>query len=213
MSVPDLSVVIPARDAADTIEAAVGSVLASADRLLEVIVVDDGSRDDGASRAAALDPRVSVLRTEGRGAAAARNAGLATARGAHVGFLDADDLWVAGTPDPRRSALAGTPDAIAVGLTQLTSGGVAAGDPFVLWSFGAALAARATWNALGPFDERLTRGEDVEWFLRARDAGTAIVTVAAVVQHYERRAGTLSADASAGLLAGLRATIVRRGAA
>ncbi len=213
MSGPDLSVVVPARDASATIEAAVGSVLASADGLLEVIVVDDGSRDDGGSRAAALDPRVHVVTTAGEGPAAARNAGLAAAQGALVGFLDADDLWAAGRPDPRRAVLAGAPEAIALGLTQLTSAGSPTGDPFVLWSFGAALAARSTWRALSPFDERLTRGEDVEWFLRARDAGARIVTVDAVVQEYARRPGSLSSDPSAGLLAGLRATIERRGAA
>ena len=209
MSAPDLSVVIPARDAAPTIEAAVRSVLASADGLLEVIVVDDGSRDDGGTRAAALDPRVRVLARGGDGAAAARNAGLAAARGALVGFLDADDEWLGGRPDPRRAAPAGDPGAVALGLTQLASGG----EPFALRSFGAALAAPSTWRALGPFDERLKRGEDVEWFLRAQDAGTRVITVYAVVQRYHRRPGTLSADPSAGLLAGLHAAIERRGAA
>lgn len=213
MTAPDLTVVIPARDAALTIEAAVASVLASADGLLEVVIVDDGSRDDGAALAAALDPRVRVLRTPGRGPAAARNAGLDAARGALVAFLDADDRWVAGRPDPRRALLAGAPDAVVLGLTQLTRGGVPADEPFVLWSFGAALARRATWARRGPIDERLARGEDVEWFLRARDAGTQVLTADAVVLHYERREGSLSEDPSTGLLAGLRATIERRGAA
>lgn len=86
-----VSVVIPAFDAAGTIAQAVCSVLAE-DIVGEVIVVLDGP-DDILRRAVPADRRVQLIVTpETRGAPAARNRGLAAARGAFTLFLDADDV-------------------------------------------------------------------------------------------------------------------------
>ena len=88
------SVIVPCRNAADTVEKAIAGPLASPLRELEVIAVDDGSADGTAAvleRIAASDPRVRVLASGGRGVSAARNAGLDAARGEFVFFLDADD--------------------------------------------------------------------------------------------------------------------------
>jgi len=103
-----LSVVIPAHDAAGTIEAALRSVFAQRLQPDEVIVVDDGSSDVTATLAAAVDPRVQVVRRGPHGQAdavgrseasgpsgplGARNAGVAASHGEWVAFLDADDQW------------------------------------------------------------------------------------------------------------------------
>ena len=92
----DLTVVMPLHNAAPWVGDAIASVLANADGLLELIVVDDGSTDDGAAIAERFGPPVRVVRQPMPGPSAARNAGIAQARGTLVGFLDADDLWVAG---------------------------------------------------------------------------------------------------------------------
>jgi len=93
--VPDVSVVIPTKDRWPFLRLTLQSVLAQRGVSLEVIVVDDGSRDETPARLAALDdPRVRVRRNErSRGDAVARNVGIGDAQGAWVALLDDDDLW------------------------------------------------------------------------------------------------------------------------
>lgn len=92
---PRVSVLVPARDAADTIEAALESVLATPAVPLELLVVDDGSSDgtrDVVGGVASRDGRVHLLTSDGRGIAAALNQGLAACRGEYVARMDADDV-------------------------------------------------------------------------------------------------------------------------
>lgn len=95
---PAISVILPTRNRAGLLPRAIGSVLAQRFRDLELIVVDDASSDDTPALLAQLDdPRLRVLRRErNSGAAAARNAGLALARGRYVAFQDDDDFWLLG---------------------------------------------------------------------------------------------------------------------
>ena len=91
---PLLSVVIPAYNVEPFIEAAVRSALAQTLEDLEVIVVDDGSKDATAARVEQIaDPRLRQIRQRNAGLAGARNSGIKAARGRYVGFLDGDDLW------------------------------------------------------------------------------------------------------------------------
>lgn len=93
---PLVSVVIPTRDRPALLARAIASVQAQTVSDLEVIVVDDGSTTDVSTVApAAGDLRLRYRRHPApRGAAAARNTGLAAARGAFVAFLDDDDVWL-----------------------------------------------------------------------------------------------------------------------
>jgi glycosyltransferase involved in cell wall biosynthesis len=85
---PLVSAIVPAYNAASTLAACLAALLASDYSALEVIVVDDGSTDGTVE--VASRPGVRVVRQPNRGAAAARNAGAAVARGEHFYFLDAD---------------------------------------------------------------------------------------------------------------------------
>jgi len=94
VSTPNVSVVVPAYNAAATLVATVQSVLDQTFTELEVLIVDDGSSDQTYSLARSLDDgRVEVIQQENRGVAAARNTGIKEARGNYIAFLDADDLW------------------------------------------------------------------------------------------------------------------------
>ena len=91
---PRISVVIPTYNRAHTVGGAIRSVLEQELRALECIVVDDGSTDGTAAVVDAIgDARVRYLPRTHAGVAAARNAGVGTARADLVAFLDSDDLW------------------------------------------------------------------------------------------------------------------------
>ncbi|MGO4569785.1 glycosyltransferase family 2 protein [Rhizobium sp. 2YAF20] len=91
-----VSVIIPAHNAQDTIDETLRSVRSQSHRALEIVVVDDGSRDQTIAIARhhmAIDPRVRLIEQANAGVAAARNTGWRAARSDLIAFVDADDLW------------------------------------------------------------------------------------------------------------------------
>lgn len=99
MTAPDVeplvSIIMPAYDVEAYVERAVACVLHQTYRDFELIVVDDGSHDGTPAildRLARLDPRIIVVHKQNGGAPAARNDGIAMARGRYAWFVDADDL-------------------------------------------------------------------------------------------------------------------------
>jgi glycosyltransferase involved in cell wall biosynthesis len=93
---PAVSVIMPARDCLRWLPRSTASVLTQSRRDLELIVLDDASRDgswEWLQTAAAGDPRLRPVRLAGVGASRARNHALPLARAELVAFLDADDSW------------------------------------------------------------------------------------------------------------------------
>ncbi|AZO60065.1 MAG: glycosyltransferase [Mesorhizobium sp.] len=118
----DITVVIPARNAAATIEAAVGSLASDRAVIREILLVDDGSDDQTAAMARQSAHRhglpLDVVGVQLRRAGAARNVGLERASGTSIFFLDADDEVMPGSLSRLSAALAGRPCAgLAVGAS------------------------------------------------------------------------------------------------
>ena len=94
---PCVSIIVPCHNAAPYLKECLDSLLAQTLREIEIICIDDGSRDETADilrEFAAKDARVRPIFFEkNRGVSCARNAGLAAAQGECIGFCDADD-WV-----------------------------------------------------------------------------------------------------------------------
>ncbi|HEY9670899.1 MAG TPA: glycosyltransferase [Waterburya sp.] len=101
---PTISVVIPTYNAERTILDTVASVQQQTFSDFEIIVIDDGSKDQTLERLNTIkDPRLKVFPYENGGVSVARNRGLAQATGEYISFLDHDDLW---TPDKLELQLA-----------------------------------------------------------------------------------------------------------
>jgi glycosyltransferase involved in cell wall biosynthesis len=115
---PRISVLLPARDAARTVRAALVSILRQTERDLRVLCVDDGSRDGTAEildRLASRDRRVEVVRGPGEGIARALSLALARCDGELVARMDADDLAHPQRLERQRAALEADPSLAAVG--------------------------------------------------------------------------------------------------
>ena len=96
MAPPRVSAIIPTYQRPADLRLALASVVAQTypAEALEIIVVDDGSADDGAARVCAeLGERVRYLKKPNGGVSAARNHGMAAATGAYLALLDDDDEW------------------------------------------------------------------------------------------------------------------------
>jgi GT2 family glycosyltransferase len=108
---PFFSVVIPVYNRAGALRDALCSVLAQSEQDFEIVVVDDGSRDDPKAVIDALDdPRIHYIRQANGGGGAARNTGIARASGAYIAFLDSDDTFLPHHLAAARKLLAGTAD-------------------------------------------------------------------------------------------------------
>jgi glycosyltransferase involved in cell wall biosynthesis len=218
-SLPAFSVVMAAYNSAPTIGQAIESVRSQTRSDWELLVVDDGSRDETADIAEAVaDPRVRVVRTAGnRGPAAARNRGISLARAPLVCTLDSDDLWLPHYLDTMARTLDSNP-AAAVACTdawvlEQTTGRVrkksamAFLDPpeplpddtetFLAellrrnFVYNSVTARRDSLRAVGGYDERLWIGEDWELWLRLAAAGFRFVRVPRLLAVYRQRADSL----------------------
>lgn len=182
-----VSLVIPTFNRASLLREAALSALQQGPAVTEVLVCDDGSTDDTpavCATLAALDSRVVVSRTPvNHGAPAARNRGLALARGEYVMFVDSDDVLAEEGLAPLVQTLRGSPEPdYAYGLVVRTDEALRplAGHPPVGAEFGPAPSEVAGYHwhtmgavyrktflqGLGGWDEALTGSQD--WELQAR---------------------------------------------
>jgi len=91
---PLVSAVIPTYNRASVVTEAIDSILQQTYSRVEVIVVDDGSTDETREVLSKYGDRITVIYQENSGPSAARNRGIAAAKGEFIGFLDSDDVWL-----------------------------------------------------------------------------------------------------------------------
>ena len=209
-SAPEVSVIVPCYNAAETLPATLASIQAQTHRTWEAVCVDDASTDETPvvlAAAAAANSRIRVVPVPHGGVAAARNAGVALAQAPHLLFLDADDvLRPAALATLLRAAQRAGPLALAAGGYELLD---QAGRTLNIYHFptpGACdldallrgnqlppttLVPRAVLGA-APFDAALPTCEDWDLWLRLAHEGVGCATVPRVVYGFRLRHGSLT---------------------
>jgi glycosyltransferase involved in cell wall biosynthesis len=192
---PLVSVVIPVFNGERFLREAVQSVLDQKYSPVEIIVVDDGSTDGTATVARSLET-VRYLYQTNQGPAAARNRGIEQAKGSLIAFADADDLWPSGKLELQLPYLISDPEIdIVLGriqqvlLSETVDGPTQAtefGETGFSVNLGSAVIRTSVFERVGLFDETMRYSEDVDWFMRARESGAAIVTIDAVTLFYRQ---------------------------
>lgn len=220
-----ISCILPVYNGERFLREAVESVLDQEQGDLELIVVDDGSTDRSLEVLARFGGRLKVFRQDHRGCAAARNLGLKEATGSFVAFQDADDLWMPGKLEMQKARFRARPDLeLCVGLIQnfwmeevAEEGRAYAGqrfaEPVPGFVLPTMLARRSLFDRVGVFNEKLWRGSDTEWFLRAREAGVVDEAPQQLVVKRRLHSGNLTRGDLANrdtLLASMKASLDRR---
>jgi len=209
---PLVSVVIPAYNAAAYLEDALGSVAAQGYEPIEAIVVDDGSSDGTCEVARCFQPPVTLIAQAHAGPGAARNAGVAAARGEFLAFLDADDLWTASSLALRLTALEQRGLDLIYGQAIEFGGGMASPPQAALLA-GTALLRTASFHRVGWFRTDLRVGEFIDWCARAREAGLRMEALAEAVLRrriHGSNLGVREREARADYLEVVRAALERR---
>jgi glycosyltransferase involved in cell wall biosynthesis len=207
MSRPLVTIVIPCFNAEGTVAAAISSALRQSYEAIEIVVVDDGSTDGSLNIVRSYGRAVRCHSGPNRGGAAARNTGVAAARGEFVQFLDADDELDSRCVEEKLEAHQLQPD-VSPCCDWLRHGldGVVSpqrphikGDPVVAVVEGQILISsplhrRVDLLNVGGFDPDLPCGQEKDLHLRLACAGIRFDRVPKALFTVRRRRGSVSDD-------------------
>jgi glycosyltransferase involved in cell wall biosynthesis len=208
----EFSVVVPTYNRLNFLTKAIESIRDQTYDGYEIIVVDDGSTDGTPDYLATAGNDVKWLRQENKGPAAARNLGAAKASGSYIAFLDSDDVWLPWVlatvhevilqhKEPslicvRTMEFEGSMPDIARDELMVESFhdflGTSCGPSYV--AGGAFLIKRCVFERIGGFDEDMTAGEDVDFFLRAGLESSFVRIVSPIMLAYRRHMTNVSAS-------------------
>jgi glycosyltransferase involved in cell wall biosynthesis len=202
-SLPAVSVILPVRNGAAYLQAALESVAAQTHRPLEVLVLDDHSTDATGVIAGRFtqDGVQYIPNPPCSGAAALRNLGVSLARGELLAFHAHDDLWEPEKLRIQAAFLRDRPE-ILFCITQvrcfvdpgqepprgLARERIGVAVPGYLPE--ALMARRAAFDRVGLFDTTMKQGEDTEWYARAQDFGVPMAVLPDCLLHKRLHATT-----------------------
>jgi glycosyltransferase involved in cell wall biosynthesis len=186
----EISVILPLYNGAPYLSDCLNSIASQTRPPFEVIVVDDGSTDDGKGIVDQFNS-VRYFRIDHGGVAAARNFGLTQATGNWIAFIDQDDFW---TPESLESRMSfGISSKIIIGKQQWFLDGLESLPPWVKkhqvddvldgYLLGCALIHRDLFEQFSVFDTSLRFCSDFDWFFRLKDAGVIFYQVDKIVLH------------------------------
>lgn len=209
---PLVSVVIPTKDRAAVVGAAIDSVVSQNYEHWELLIVDDGSNDGSDAVFAAFtdDPRVRVLHHEtARGVAAARNTGLAHATGDYIAYLDSDNTWRPDFLELMVAFMTSGGHRVGYAMSALTEAGgeeraIYRGMPFHREALKernyidciVLVHERSLLDEVGTFDETLRRNVDWDLFIRLADAAefAFLPVIATEYDVWETRTDRITTD-------------------
>lgn len=220
---PEISIIIPVYNGEKYLAETLQSILSQTFSSYEIIIVDDGSTDGTRSVLRNFEPKIRFFSQAHAGISAARNRGLAEARGKWIAFLDADDLFMPEKLERQRRAFQTIPDLdlCMTGVEQFLSPDIAANRslPFPAPVLPGCLpstvmVSRAALDRVGGFDTACTVAEFMNWYLRALEIKLKIHTLPEVLvrrrihqtNHVARRADLVPAE----YLRELKASMLRR---
>jgi len=188
------SVVIPAFNAADTIEETIRSVLAQTIQPEQIIVVDDGSTDGTGDVARRLSSIVLIVRQDNKGVGGATTTGLSIVETPLVATLDADDLWLPHKMVLQIEHLRLQPECQGVFCFLRTFGkGRERGEAEPGWSRTTMLIrTKAALRVGAVIDPPGGRGDMIDWIARAREMGLRFDMIEEVLALRRIRPGSLS---------------------
>ncbi|GGC97052.1 glycosyltransferase family 2 protein [Undibacterium terreum] len=208
-NVYEVSVIIPAFNAAQTIARAIESVRIQNMDAMEIIVIDDGSADDTYEVAKSLVRPTEIFHVlkmpKNGGVSAARNMGIRHAKGKFLAFLDADDIWLPGKlkqqvaaikQDPLITLVSCNSKLISEAGEHLKEGhvnrppveGDEAWKTLLIYNFlptPTVLTYRKLVLQLGGFDESLAVGEDLDLWIRLAMLGKIRVLKDILINYYD----------------------------
>ncbi|HVR39053.1 MAG TPA: glycosyltransferase family 2 protein [Thermoanaerobaculia bacterium] len=205
-STPQVTIIMPVYNRAAMVREAIDSALAvSREIAIEIVVVDDASTDDTWAVLQAIgDPRVRPVRVERNGGqSAARNHGLAHARGAFVKFLDSDDLLIAEHLPLELRAIEGNDIAVSGWIEERVQREEFAAPEFheiiddvlagrAVPTSAALYVRRDDWR----WDPQLRKLDDWDFFCQAALGATRIATVSGAAYVWRHHEGTRATDAT-----------------
>jgi glycosyltransferase involved in cell wall biosynthesis len=196
---PSIAAIVPVRNGGALLAPSLESIRAQNYAPLEIAIVDDASTDGTRDYLRGLNgfcPH--LIELDGRGPAAARNAGIQATRSDFVAFLDADDLWPPETLHALSVALTGNPQAgFAQGLIRNFRRRPEGWDqyftrPYRFINLGACLWRRSVFETVGLLDESLNLCEDLDFLMRCWEKDIAKVEIEQVTLFYRRHEGNMT---------------------